>query len=281
MISVMMEQARRRLSLILDDNSVDEENATYEYSLFNYKPRFTDMRSPLSASVNQISGSREANIKNKTRSSLTLTSSASFSSSSSSIVNVEELENYVIPRDVQKLKSRTKSFSPGSALTKYDMIKQKYQSRQQHLTNKSRATTASLSTASSSSSSSISSSSPRSSSHIESEAETETFWNRYKRQAEKKHSLGKMIKRAMSMNVKKRPDVRIKPRRKLDHDDIISAEHTPEEDLYDDLYTETYQDVLFHEQQDKEDNRVKVKRQFNQKSKLIHLKHRSVSEMIL
>ena len=58
--------------------------------------------------------------------------SNSFTSLTSSVVDVEELENYVIPRDVKKLRSRTKSFSPGSGVTvtKYDMIKQKYQSRQ-------------------------------------------------------------------------------------------------------------------------------------------------------
>merc|ERR1719323_1624359 len=107
------------------------------------------------------------------------------------------------------------SFSvPGSgsgAATKYDLIKQKYQSQRfnNNTTNttKSRMTSSSLSTASSSSSVS-SSASPRSSSTNESEAETETFWNRYKRQSSEKQTLGKFIKRALSMNIKTRPEVR-------------------------------------------------------------------------
>ena len=110
-----MEQARKRLSLALvleDENadSNDEENADYENSLFNYKPKFCDMKSPLSASnlsknVNHL----------KSRSSSTLLST-SFTSLTSSFVDVEELENYVIPRDVKKLtRSRTKSFSPGTS----------------------------------------------------------------------------------------------------------------------------------------------------------------------
>ena len=133
-----MEQARKRLSLALvleDENadSNDEENADYEYSLFNYKPKFCDMKSPLSAS------NLSKNVINfKSRSSSTLLSN-SFTSLASSFVDVEELENYVIPRDVKKLtRSRTKSFSPGSAVTKYDMIKQKYQFRQNNVSNQSR-----------------------------------------------------------------------------------------------------------------------------------------------
>merc|ERR1711945_8543 len=99
-----MEQARKRLSLAL---VLEDENADYEYSLFNYKPKFCDMKTPLSAS------NLSKNVLNlKSRSSSTLLST-SFTSLASTFVDVEELENYVIPRDVKKLsRSRTKSFSP-------------------------------------------------------------------------------------------------------------------------------------------------------------------------
>ena len=106
--------------------------------------------------------------------------------------------------------------------------------------------------------------------------ETETFWNRYKRQDNKKQSLGRIIKRALSMNVKKRPEIRKTQR----NSETETNEKLPEEDLYDDLYTETYQH-LFNEASNKESK--KSRRPLNQKSKLNgrQLKHRSVSEMIL
>ena len=276
-----MDQARRRLSLaavLEDENSNDEENANYEYSLFNYKPRFCDMKSPLSASVNKINSANDYVTSIRSRSSSSVLISNSFTSLTSSVVDVEELENYVIPRDVKKLRSRTKSFSPGSGVTvtKYDMIKQKYQSRQN--TAKSRMTSSSLSTASSSSS--VSSSSPRSSSINESEAETETFWNRYKRQSNNKKvkSFGKIIKRAFSMNVKTRPVIR--KSFDLEKDDDSPTPSTPiDEAFYDDLYTETYQELYtsgneFNQSQSKI---TKKKSKRNPKP----LTHRSVSEMIL
>ena len=265
-----MEQARKRLSLALvledeDNDSNEEENANYEYSLFNYKPKFCDMRTPLSASAQKLNSKNVYVTNIKSQSSATLLSN-SFTSLTSSVVDVEELENYVKPRDFKKKRNRTKSFSPGSNVTKYELIRQKYQSRQN--TTKSRLTSSSLSTASSSSS--VSSSSPRSSSTNESEAETETFWNRYKRQqSSKKETLGKLIKRALSVNVKTRPEVR--KNRTAPEAEI--AELNAEEEVYDELYADTYQDIY--------GSNMKVEQLKPLKRKSKQLKHRSVSEMIL
>ena len=41
---------KKRLSLALVLEGEDDDNPDYEYSLFNYKPRFCDMDSPLSSS---------------------------------------------------------------------------------------------------------------------------------------------------------------------------------------------------------------------------------------
>ena len=47
----------------------DDLNADYEYSLFNYKPRFCDMKTPLSSSVTKIDGRSETVTGIKSRSS--------------------------------------------------------------------------------------------------------------------------------------------------------------------------------------------------------------------
>ena len=48
-VSLSMEHKKRlSLALVLEDQ--DDDNPDYEYSLFNYKPRFCDMDSPLSSS---------------------------------------------------------------------------------------------------------------------------------------------------------------------------------------------------------------------------------------
>ena len=182
-------------------------------------------------------------------------------------------ENYVTPRDVKKSKpqSRTiQSFSPGSAgrYGKYAMLREKYQSRA-----KSRPPTASsLSTSSSTSTSSVSSASspsPQSTSHTENEAETEQFWSRYKRQDTKKQSIGKFIKRALSINLKSRPVRNCKSKTSLDILDQNCEDQpgtTTGEGLYDEVYTtEAYQQVYYHQQ-------------LLKKSKL---KNRSMSEIVL
>ena len=45
----MEHKKRLSLALVLEDQ--DDDNPDYEYSLFNYKPRFCDMQSPQSSSV--------------------------------------------------------------------------------------------------------------------------------------------------------------------------------------------------------------------------------------
>ena len=45
---------KKRLSLALVLEGEDDDNPDYEYSLFNYKPRFCDMESPQSSSVNRM-----------------------------------------------------------------------------------------------------------------------------------------------------------------------------------------------------------------------------------
>ena len=180
-------------------------------------------------------------------------------------------ENYVTPRDVKKNKpqSRTiQSFSPGSGgrYGKYAMLREKYQSRA-----RSRPPTASsLSTSSSTSTSSVSSASsppPQSTSHTENEAETEQFWSRYKRQDTKKQSIGKFIKRALSINLKSRPVRNCKSKTSLDilDQNCVDQAATTGEGLYDEVYTtEAYQQVYYQ--------------QLLNKSKL---KNRSMSEIVL
>ena len=170
-------------------------------------------------------------------------------------------ENYVRPRDVKRT---IQSFSPGSAGSKYAMIRQKYQNRA-----KSRpATASSLSTSSSTSTSSVASASPpspQSASQTENEAETELFWNRYKRQDTKKRSIGKLIKRALSINVKNRPVRNCKSKTSLDILEPNSPDETPGEGFYDEVYSETCQQVSYHQQ-------------LHNKSKL---KNRSMSAIVL
>ena len=45
----MEHKKRLSLALVLEDQ--DDDNPDYEYSLFNYKPRFCDMQSPQRSSV--------------------------------------------------------------------------------------------------------------------------------------------------------------------------------------------------------------------------------------
>ena len=61
---------RKRLSLALVLEDQDDDNPDYEYSLFNYKPRFCDMRSPLSSSVNKLT-----ELRSRSASSTSLSSS--------------------------------------------------------------------------------------------------------------------------------------------------------------------------------------------------------------
>ena len=174
-------------------------------------------------------------------------------------------ENYVIPRDVKRLQfqSRTMSYSPGSGYSKYAMIREKYQN-----TAKSRATASSLSTSSSSSSVS-SSSSPQSVSQNEA-AETETFWNRYKREDTKKQSIGKFIKRALSINIKNRPVRPSKSKSSVEILDRNNENQAPAEELYEDVYGGTYQEVYYHHNQGEGGNQNKSK-----------LRNRSMSEIVL
>merc|ERR1712156_661368 len=168
---------KKRLSLALVVEDQDDDNPDYEYSLFNYKPRFCDMKTPLSSSVTKLNWTGRVELEHVTEIRSRSSSMLLPTQTHRTLGIVKELENYVIPRDVKKLRhqSRTMSFSPGTGYSKYAMIREKYQN-----TAKSRATASSLSTASSSSSVS-SSSSPQSSSPKENEAETETFWNKYRR----------------------------------------------------------------------------------------------------
>ena len=48
----MEHKKRLSLALVLEDQ--DDDNPDYEYSLFNYKPRFCDMESPQSSSVTKV-----------------------------------------------------------------------------------------------------------------------------------------------------------------------------------------------------------------------------------
>ena len=64
-----MEQ-RKRLSLALVVEDQDDDNPDYEYSLFNYKPRFCDMQSPLSSSVSKLT-----ELRSRSTSSTSLSSS--------------------------------------------------------------------------------------------------------------------------------------------------------------------------------------------------------------
>ena len=169
------------------------------------------------------------------------------------------------PRDVKRPKHQ--SFSPGSPGSKYAMIREKYQNRA-----KSRpATASSLSTSSSTSSSSVSSASasspsPQSANQAETEAETEMFWARYKRQDTRKQSIGKFIKRALSINVKSRPVRNCKSKTSLDILEPNSPDGTTTgEGLYDEVYTETYHQVYYQQQ-------------LQNKSQL---KNRSMSEIVL
>ena len=173
------------------------------------------------------------------------------------------------PRDVKKLRPQIQSFSPGPGgrYGKLAMLREKYQNRA-----KSRPPAASsLSTSSSTSTSSVSSASspsPQSTSHTENEAETEQFWSRYKRQDTKKQSIGKFIKRALSINLKSRPVRNCKSKTSLDILDQNCEDQpttTTGEGLYDEVYTETYQQVYYHQQ-------------LHNKSKL---KNRSMSEIVL
>lgn len=129
------------------------------------------------------------------------------------------------------------SYSPGSGYSKYAMIREKYQN-----TAKSRVTASSLSTSSSSSSVS-SASSPQSAS--QNEAETETFWNRYKREDTKKQSIGKLIKRALSINIKNRPVRSSKSKSSVEIQERNNENQAPTEQLYDDIYGGTYQEVYY------------------------------------
>ena len=236
---------RKRFSLALVMEDQDDDNPDYEYSLFNYKPRFCDMQSPQSSSkesggMSEIR-SRSASMLLPTRTPL-----------SSSV-----LENYVIPRDVKKIKqkTRTMSFSTGSGHSKYAMIREKYQN-----TVKSRATASSLSTSSSSSSVS-STSSPQSSFPAENEEETELFWNRYRRQDTKKQSIGKLIKRALSINIKSRPVRNSKSQTSVE----LLDRNNEDQKQADDLYDEVYQDIFYQGLHQNKSN----------------LKNRSMSEIVL
>ena len=238
---------RKRFSLALVMEDQDDDNPDYEYSLFNYKPRFCDMQSPQSSSKE---GGGMSEMRSRSASMLLPTRSPLSSSL---------LENYVIPRDVKKIKqkSRTMSFSPGSGQSKYAMIREKYQN-----TVKSRATASSLSTSSSSSSVS-STSSPQSSFPAENEEETELFWNRYRRQRQdtKKQSIGKLIKRALSINIKSRPVRNSKSQTSVE----LLDRNNENQEQADDLYDEVYQDILY---QGLHQNKSK-------------LKNRSMSEIVL
>ena len=125
-----------------------------------------------------------------------------------------------------------------------------------------------ISTSSSTSTSSVASASPpspQSASQTENEAETELFWNRYKRQDTKKRSIGKLIKRALSINVKNRPVRNCKSKTSLDILEQNSPDETPGEGFYDEVYSETCQQVSYHQQ-------------LHNKSKL---KNRSMSAIVL
>ena len=182
------------------------------------------------------------------------------------------LENYVRPRDVKRTKPQSFS-SPGSAGaagSKYAMIREKYQARAKSRppTASSLSTSSSTSTSSVSSASASSSPSPQSASQTENEAETEMFWNRYKRQDSRKQSIGKFLKRALSINAKSRPLRNCKSKTSLDileQNSQDQAATTPGEGLYDEVYTETYQQVYYHQK-------------LQNKSKL---KNRSKSELVL
>ena len=149
------------------------------------------------------------------------------------------------------------------------MIREKYQARAKSR----RPTASSLSTSSSTSTSSVSSASasspsPPSASQTENEAETEMFWARYKRQDTRKQSIGKFLKRALSINAKSRPVRNCKSKTSLDileQNSQDQAATTPGEGLYDEVYTETYQQVYYHQQ-------------LGTKSKI---KNRSMSELVL
>ena len=93
------------------------------------------------------------------------------------------------------------------------------------------------------------------------------FWNKYKRQDTKKKSIGKFIKRALSINVKSRPVRNCKSKTSLDILDQNCEDEAGAkgEGLYDEIYSENYQQVYHHQQ-------------LQNKSKL---KNRSMSEIVL
>ena len=70
---------RKRLSLALVLEHQDDDNPDYEYSLFNYKPRFCDMQSPQSPQSPQSSSvskmeRRELRSRSSSYTSLSLSS---------------------------------------------------------------------------------------------------------------------------------------------------------------------------------------------------------------
>ena len=70
---------RKRLSLALVLEDQDDDNPDYEYSLFNYKPRFCDMQSPQSPQSPQSSSvskmeRRELRSRSSSYTSLSLSS---------------------------------------------------------------------------------------------------------------------------------------------------------------------------------------------------------------
>ena len=87
--TVSMDHGKRRgLLLVLEDQGQDEENADYEYSLFNYKPRFCDMKTPLSSSVTKMDGRSERVTGMRSRSSSMLLPTQAQASSSSIVAEL-------------------------------------------------------------------------------------------------------------------------------------------------------------------------------------------------
>jgi len=232
---------RRSLCIISPVASDDatENDDTLDYSMFNFKPRFTPVvnlrSSPVSASACDITEAFNKSVftggqfQQRFRSRSSSISASSASSTSSTMA----LSNYSTPADIKPTKTRTKSFSPGSGFSSA-ALKGKYK-----LSNHSfRSRSSSVSTFSPSSNSSVSSSS----SPISAES-TEQFWNQYRRQQTSTSFLGKLLNRALS-----RRQVYCEGPKYIGQSDSrveeSNASDNEEEDLYDEMYSEMFEDIF-------------------------------------
>jgi len=222
---------RRSLSMISQAATEDESenDDTLDYSLFNIKPKSSKttnlLSSHMSASACDITEAFNPSVCTGSQFQQRFRSRSS--SVVSSIHSSMALSNYATPVDIKRTKTRTQSFSPGSANSP-TVIKGKYR-----LSNHSfRARPSSVSTVSSSSSSSVPSTTPL----INTES-TEQFWNQYRRQTNSSF-IGKLLKRALS----KQQVYCVAPKYISPPDSVAEDSNSSEnEDLYDEMYSDMFQ----------------------------------------